>query len=352
MMFYRLKLPPKFCLASLKTLHFERVAFDNEELASLFSNCPVLKHLTLKNCNRKTALKIDAKNSQLENLDIDEDSGDEADGVPEFEIFAPNLLTLNFFGKPKRSKYIAMNLKSLVSVNFNFLYPSKFTAFWKTQLIIYGKLLEDFWMFIDDFLHAKVLKLSCWCTMSLSFKEILGISGSPSVSVTDLTFETEFWKCNLSGLVYVLRDFSKLEVLTINVMRNHDNKSGDFYKEEKSGINAYWKPDDSSVLGLQQHLKTVKINGFLGSLDTSAEFETTTESILNARDTEFVFVKFLLRNLTELETMIITITEELDNFPALKKLDILSQLSSRLLAFSKSSRKAQILINPDQLTDA
>ncbi|XP_039145565.1 putative F-box/LRR-repeat protein At4g13960 isoform X3 [Dioscorea cayenensis subsp. rotundata] len=187
---------------------------------------------------------------------------------------------------------------------------------------------------------------------SLSFKEILGISGSPSVSVTDLTFETEFWKCNLSGLVYVLRDFSKLEVLTINVMRNHDNKSGDFYKEEKSGINAYWKPDDSSVLGLQQHLKTVKINGFLGSLDTSAEFETTTESILNARDTEFVFVKFLLRNLTELETMIITITEELDNFPALKKLDILSQLSSRLLAFSKSSRKAQILINPDQLTDA
>lgn len=104
------------------------------------------------------------------------------------------------------------------------------------------------------------------------------------------------------------------------------------------------------MLGLQQHLKTVKINGFLGSLDTSAEFETTTESILNARDTEFVFVKFLLRNLTELETMIITITEELDNFPALKKLDILSQLSSRLLAFSKSSRKAQILINPDQLT--
>lgn len=63
---------------------------------------------------------------------------------------------------------------------------------------------------------------------SLSFKEILGISGSPSVSVTDLTFETEFWKCNLSGLVYVLRDFSKLEVLTINVMRNHDNKVNTF----------------------------------------------------------------------------------------------------------------------------
>ena len=59
---------------------------------------------------------------------------------------------------------------------------------------------------------------------SLSFQEILGISGSPYDSVTDLTFETEFWKCNLSGLVYVLRYFSKLEVLTINVMRNHDNK--------------------------------------------------------------------------------------------------------------------------------
>ncbi|KAM0941649.1 putative F-box domain, FBD domain, leucine-rich repeat domain superfamily [Dioscorea sansibarensis] len=347
-----IKLPPKFCLASLKTLYFEGVVFDDEELASLLINCPVLKDLTLKNCNRGTTLTIVAENSQLENLDIDEDSSDEADDITEFEIFAPNLLTLNFFGKPKRSKYIAMNLESLVSVNFNFLYPSKFTAFWKTQLILYGKLLEDFWAYIDGFLHAKVLKLSCWCAMSLSFQEILGISGSPYDSVTDLTFETEFWKCNLSGLVYVLRYFSKLEVLTINVMRNHDNKSGDFLEEEKRGIKAYWKPDDSSVFGLQQHLKTVKINGFLGSSDTSAEFETTTKSILDARDTEFVFVKFLLKNLTELETMIITTTEELNNFPALKKVDILFQLFSKLLAFPRSSTKAQVLLHPDQLTDA
>ena len=121
---------------------------------------------------------------------------------------------------------------------------------------------------------------------------------------------------------------------------------GDFLEEEKRGIKVYWKPDDSSVFGLQQHLKTVKINGFLGSSDTSAEFETTTESILDARDTEFVFVKFLLKNLTELETMIITTTEELNNFPALKKLDILFQLSSKLLAFPRSSTKAQVLLHP------
>ena len=104
------------------------------------------------------------------------------------------------------------------------------------------------------------------------------------------------------------------------------------------------------MFGLQQHLKTVKINGFLGSSDTSAEFETTTESILDARDTEFVFVKFLLKNLTELETMIITTTEELNNFPALKKLDILFQLSSKLLAFPRSSTKAQVLLHPDRPT--
>ncbi|KAM0941652.1 putative F-box domain, leucine-rich repeat domain superfamily, F-box-like domain superfamily [Dioscorea sansibarensis] len=163
--FCLIKLPPKFCLASLKTLCFDGVVFDEIELASLLSNCPVLQNLTLKNCNRRTALTIVAEDSQLEILDIDEDSSDEADDVTEFEIFAPNLLELNFFGKPKRSNYFALNLASLVSVNFNFLYPSKFTALWKTQLIFYGKLLKDFWTSIDDFLHAKFLTLSCWCTM-------------------------------------------------------------------------------------------------------------------------------------------------------------------------------------------
>lgn len=125
---------------------------------------------------------------------------------------------------------------------------------------------------------------------------------------------------------------------------------GDFREEEKNGAKAYWNPDDSSIFGLQRQLKTVQLNGFLGSSDTSAELENTTESILNTRDTEFVFIKFLLKNLTELETMTVITTEELNNFTPSQKCEILFQLSSRLLEFPRSSKKARLLIYPDNQT--
>lgn len=161
--FCKIKLPESFCLPSLKTLYLEEVVLDDDDLESLLCDCPV-EHLTLKNCNRKNGLTIDANYSHIETLDIDEDSVDEADDSA-VEILAPSLLTLNIFGKPNIYRYIVKDLESLLSISFNFVYPSKFTALWKSQPILYRKLLEDFGKFMEDFLHAQVVKLSCWCAM-------------------------------------------------------------------------------------------------------------------------------------------------------------------------------------------
>ena len=109
------------------------------------------------------------------------------------------------------------------------------------------------------------------------------------------------------------------------------------------GVTEYWKPD----VCLHHNIRTVRIHGFLGSSGLSAMAKSkATEDILNAPSTELELVNFLLKSLTKLETMMIITTKELNNLSASKKLGILCQLSSRLLAFPRSSPKAQVSINP------
>ncbi|KAM0941657.1 putative leucine-rich repeat domain superfamily [Dioscorea sansibarensis] len=147
-------LPPIFCLASLKTLQLELVEFTGKDLEVLLSNCPVLKYVTLKNCNKNTHLRIFARNSRLENLNIHEDDWN---SETDLLVSAPNLLTLNFSGVSKRARSFGENLKSLVSVNFDLL--STYILLWDPEdYFLFGQ-------FIENLCHVKALKLSSWCTL-------------------------------------------------------------------------------------------------------------------------------------------------------------------------------------------
>ncbi|XP_039146681.1 F-box/FBD/LRR-repeat protein At5g22700-like isoform X2 [Dioscorea cayenensis subsp. rotundata] len=315
--FCQMDLPSIFCLASLRKLHLELVEFTNEDLEVLLSNCPSLKYLTLKNCSKYTHLRVFAKNSHNENLNIHEDG---LNSETDLLVSAPNLLTLNFSGQSKRERFFGENLKSLVSVNFNF--SSTYRHIWDPEdCFLFGQ-------FIDHFCYVKSLKLSNWCILNLSIRAILNlgtsVSNMVSNTVNEATLATRFNKCELAGLVYVLKNFINLGVLILNVVEDVETK---------------------------QHLRTVAIHGILGSKSFSSTAELVpTEDILDRRRTEFEFVRFLLKNLKELETMFITPTEGLNTFSDSKKLDILFQLSSRLLSLPRSSPNVQVIIRPIQHT--
>ncbi|XP_039146691.1 putative F-box/FBD/LRR-repeat protein At1g66300 isoform X3 [Dioscorea cayenensis subsp. rotundata] len=341
---FRMDLPSIFCLASLRKLHLELVEFTNEDLEVLLSNCPSLKYLTLKNCSKYTHLRVFAKNSHNENLNIHEDG---LNSETDLLVSAPNLLTLNFSGQSKRERFFGENLKSLVSVNFNF--SSTYRHIWDPEdCFLFGQ-------FIDHFCYVKSLKLSNWCILNLSIRAILNlgtsVSNMVSNTVNEATLATRFNKCELAGLVYVLKNFINLGVLILNVVEDVETKFEDILKDEGFYETTYWKPDELSVVGLQQHLRTVAIHGILGSKSFSSTAELVpTEDILDRRRTEFEFVRFLLKNLKELETMFITPTEGLNTFSDSKKLDILFQLSSRLLSLPRSSPNVQVIIRPIQHT--
>lgn len=156
-------LPQCFCLNFLKIISFESMSFKEKDFTTLLGNCPVLKVLTLKNCNLRSDLRIiSEKHSYLETINIEERIDSEADDPEDasiFEVSVPSLKRLNIFGSPRRSDYIGSNLKFLVAVDFDFGFPSKFTPFWEDskRLIYYGR-------FIEDFCLATLLKLSSWCT--------------------------------------------------------------------------------------------------------------------------------------------------------------------------------------------
>ncbi|XP_039118579.1 F-box/LRR-repeat protein At3g26922-like isoform X2 [Dioscorea cayenensis subsp. rotundata] len=218
--FCQMDLPSIFCLATLRKLHLELVEFTDEDLEVLLSNCPALKYLTLKNCNKDTHLRVFAKNSHLENLNIHEDDWNlETDLL----VSAPNLLTLNFSGMPKRERFFVENLKSLVSVNFDF--SSTYCHVWDPEdHFLFGQ-------FIENFCHVKSLKLSNWCTQDLSVRAILNNGTSVSNTINEVTLVTRFNKCELAGLVYVLKNFINLGVLILNVVKDVETEMKGFMKQ-------------------------------------------------------------------------------------------------------------------------
>lgn len=325
-----LNLPTSTRLVSLKIMYLDRVELIGDMAMDLISSSPLLEELTLRCCNLKNDLNIVTMN-QLKSLNLIEYDCEDVSNT-KFEIFAPNLFSLVFTADLPRISYDVKKLSSLVVASFDFTEQIDDEHYMPTR----------FMGLLDQIHHVKVLKLCSSCIMNLSIRETSGLRSSVSFSVTTLTLKAGFRKFELPGIAYMLRNFSSLKVLTIDVVKVDKSFFFEEYFMDEYDFDEkdYWK----SLEYLFHHISTVKICDFMGS--EYIRKVATVEGTLRKQHNEIEFVRVLLKSAVLLETLTIITTKHLNQLPT--KSELLHKLTSELLAFPRSSPNAQVRIHGEE----
>lgn len=113
----------------------------------------------------------------------------------------------------------------------------------------------------------------------------------------------------------------------------------DFLNEYDFDERNYWKEKSISL----QHLKTIKVNKFMGGITYSTSLST--EEILDGIDKEVQFLAFLLKSSTVLERVIIKITGKCTFVESVGEGVLLFKVAKILLTLPRASPNAKVMIS-------
>ncbi|XP_010277955.1 PREDICTED: F-box/LRR-repeat protein At3g26922-like [Nelumbo nucifera] len=292
-----LTLPGSVSLPLLKYLSFESISFMNDKSISNFlSGCPVLENLFFDYCNFRPLKYLLISSLQLKELVIDTD--DDYDSECHFKIDTPNLKYFRCGGS-MRNEYTLLDMPSLDKANIGMRIEDEIYIMYdhmETDIAMAMSILRSFreeyaqrmMKILRSLGKAKALTLSPW---TLEFA-----SGAPAVleqvhipfcNLRCLRLTTMCSTASLRLIRYLLENSPIIEALVMELMQQccpSDIRRTLVMKSFYSrSIGRGSEPEFTLC-----HLKSVEISNFLGC------------------ENELRFLKFLMKNATKLEKVIIT----------------------------------------------
>ncbi|KAG5545423.1 hypothetical protein RHGRI_017789 [Rhododendron griersonianum] len=279
----RIELPVKIKLGSLKTLSFEEVKVRGA-VNNLLASCPILEDLSFADCYLKRNHVLVIGNSSVKTLKIE---GGYLSGNLTLEIHAPFIVSIELIIELSSESYIIKRMESLCSARS---VCSKSGACHEQGDTIFSNL--------EYLRHVKDLGMcSCYIqamssienpTQDCREKHIMDFI---SFEVTCLRIKTGLMKWELPGIAYILSHSPNVETLIISIDEILDDQIEDNFQEEE-----YWKLQEPKFVNLLCNLKDVKIYNFMKNL-----------SLLESKQNNMNFLRFLLKNSMVLERMTTTV---------------------------------------------
>ncbi|KAF9588823.1 hypothetical protein IFM89_016183 [Coptis chinensis] len=260
---YPLVLPDLISLPALKTLHLKSIRFKNDNLTSNFlSSCPVLELLIIMHSELAGMNNLTIYCSELKHLVIETYSYDGEHDEPvhcKIKIYAPKLVSFrckDYMGKD----YSFESLPSLVNVDIDMEVESLY-KYKRDDGIEFPaeEYVERIIRYLREIRHLKSLTLGAWFLQIISKPP----AALESLSMQFLSLRYIKLKTWLSGdciraMKSLLNMSPNVETLTVEV-----NKEMPIINSSK--IEEY--QDTGSPLQTMHHLKVIKIQGILGSIN-------------------------------------------------------------------------------------
>ncbi|PIA32014.1 hypothetical protein AQUCO_04700117v1 [Aquilegia coerulea] len=295
-------LPSFIYLPFLKTLQLIQVTFSDDILSHFFYNCPMLEDVLIEDFLLKDLTVLHISSTSLQTLNID---GIQKDLMfyncmleSEIRILTPNLLSLEYKDSFKRNISLG-NMSSLTnaSIDLDFdMDDSEQTC--GCQAI----------NLLKDLASAKCLMLSSAIVKILSATPTVFLQLQTFSNLKRLKLTVDVSGQNIRAMACFLHLSPCLELLTIELSRSR----------RWFNTNDVFEPQEAEYV--VDHLKIVKIRGFLGS------------------EQECGFVKYLLEHACTLERMTIVSSKQLSANSALRM-----KIREEILLHPRCSRNSEII---------
>ncbi|CAL1406816.1 unnamed protein product [Linum trigynum] len=179
--------------------------------------------------------------------------------------------------------------------------------------------------FMSGFSRADSLTLDSQCIEILSSSKYSAQFVHPIFSdVRTLELHTGFNKKNVAGLAFLFRSTPTLHTLVLKIMNDHKTERRQWNKDLWDVANCeqeqYWESQVQSLSSFLNHLKIVKIHGFL-------EYEN-----------EVSLAKFLLKHGKDLQEMTLSTPHHCNYRDSLRR----QKVRSQMMGFSWASSNAKI----------
>ncbi|PHT37418.1 hypothetical protein CQW23_20991 [Capsicum baccatum] len=254
-----LKLPNHFGFNQLKLLHLVEVELSNET-SCLFSECPVLQKLILRNCSFGTTTMLDIASKSLVYVAVrNYVNNGKSYSECNIKISCPNLKVLKYRA-PKAKDIILENLFSIEVVQIYF-----FDLGDATEEV--GMLVHTM---IKNVRSTSALKLCIYSILGLH-KVLREVRNSPVTfyRLKSLNLTVRIDEVCMRVMMLLLKCSPNLEVL-------------DLFSVENYGWDENWMLHDpnETIVCLESHLKSIKLNDFKHEEN---EMELLRFSLKNAR---------------------------------------------------------------------
>lgn len=180
-------------MKSLKTLSLRTILLDDTIMEEMLSGCPSLETLTIVDCQGLHLLKLP---HHVKDLKITKDESD----MSRLEIIAPSLNSISVSGA---IDYVNLKVpSSLSAAALDFFRGGK--SFISRH--------RNIWLLLSDIKHAEHLRVCHWCVLEFAVREC---NGCLSLTHKSVVIETRPSRWHFLGIVSLLRNSPKLEVLTV-----------------------------------------------------------------------------------------------------------------------------------------
>ncbi|XP_060189684.1 putative F-box protein At3g29830 isoform X1 [Lycium barbarum] len=255
-------------MKSLKTLSLGTILLDDTFMEEMLAGCPSLETLIINDCQGLHLLKLPHHVKDLK-ITLDESE------MSLLEIIAPKLNSISVSGAID-----FVNLKvpsSLSAAALNFFRGGK--SFISRQ--------RNIWLLLSDIKHAVQLRVCHWCVLELAVREW---NGCLSLTRKSVVVETKPTRWHFLGIVSLLRNSPKLEVLTVFIESDTFLFTWDDIRHETLG-----------KLPSSQMQRTMKFN------EICCQLKIVNIQVHIVNSFAIQLVKFLLRSSNCLEQVVISI---------------------------------------------
>ncbi|KAI5568003.1 hypothetical protein BDE02_13G128900 [Populus trichocarpa] len=275
--------------------------------------CRALEDLTIENCFQLHSLDICS--AKLENLRV-ASCFDAYSDKTWFKVNAPRLRSISWEYNSITASSSLVNLSSLheASVGFSLLHEN-----------LSVEKLQSVCNFLSGLSHVHSLTLDSQCVEILSNKNDIINLLHPFNNLKVLELHTGFEKNNVPGLAFLFRSSPTLHTLILKIINDFKTErrqwNRDLWDLSTSAEEQYWESQLQALRPFLDHLKVVKIHGFLEC------------------ENEVSLAKFLLKHGKDLQEMTLC-TANCCNFKdSLRR----QKVRSQIMGFSWASSNAKIV---------
>ncbi|KAL3574522.1 hypothetical protein D5086_025135 [Populus alba] len=275
--------------------------------------CRALEDLTIEKCFQLHSLDICS--AKLENLRV-ASCFDAYSDKTWFKVNAPRLRSISWEYNSITASSSLVNLTSLheASVGFSLLHEN-----------LSVDKLQSVCNFLSGLSHVHSLTLDSQCVEILSNKNDIINLLHPFNNLKVLELHTGFEKNNVPGLAFLFRSSPTLHTLILKIINDFKTErrqwNRDLWDLSTSAEEQYWESQLQALRPFLDHLKVVKIHGFLEC------------------ENEVSLAKFLLKHGKDLQEMTLCTSKYCNFKDSLRR----QKVRSQIMGFSWASSNAKIV---------